>query len=105
MCDNIAYQLVVIRFFYVVTSIIFPQQVKHNSPISAVLTDDNTTMTSMEDDIENIGILDTDQGLEPFKEHFRYRMSRYVDQKMQFEKYEGGLEEFAKGVLPLSFCF
>lgn len=63
----------------------------------SVLTDDNSSMTIMEDETEDIGILSTDQGLEPFKDHFKYRMKRYVDQKLLFEKHEGGLEEFAKG--------
>lgn len=54
-------------------------------------------MTPIEDDIERIGILNVDPGLEPFRDHFKYRMKRYVDQKKLFEKHEGGLEEFAKG--------
>lgn len=54
-------------------------------------------MTSREDDAENIGILSIDPGLEPFRDHFKYRLRKYVDQKNLFEKYEGGLEEFAKG--------
>lgn len=54
-------------------------------------------MTPIEDDIERIGILNVDPGLEPFRDHFKYRMKRYVDQKTLFEKHEGGLEEFAKG--------
>lgn len=70
---------------------------KQNFPISSVLTDDSSSMTRMEDETENIGILSTDQGLEPFKDHFKYRMKRYVDQKLLLEKHEGGLEEFAKG--------
>ncbi|ESR48590.1 hypothetical protein CICLE_v10000256mg [Citrus x clementina] len=80
-----------------------PQRVKQNFPISSVLTDDSSSMTRMEDETENIGILSTDQGLEPFKDHFKYRMKRYVDQKLLLEKHEGGLEEFAKGYLEFGF--
>lgn len=69
----------------------------HSSIISAVLTDDNSTMT-IEDDTEKIGLLSIDPGLEPFKDHFIYRSKRYLDQKKLIEKYEGSLEEFAQGV-------
>ncbi|PQM36693.1 1 4-alpha-glucan-branching enzyme 1 chloroplastic/amyloplastic isoform X2 [Prunus yedoensis var. nudiflora] len=31
--------------------------------------------------MESIGILSIDQALEPYKEHFKYRIKRYVDQK------------------------
>ncbi|XP_056177126.1 1,4-alpha-glucan-branching enzyme 1, chloroplastic/amyloplastic-like isoform X2 [Syzygium oleosum] len=75
----------------------------HNPKISALLTDDSSTMTPIEDDIERIGILNVDPGLEPFRDHFKYRMKRYVDQKKLFEKHEGGLEEFAKGYLSFGF--
>lgn len=70
------------------------------------MTDDDSTMTTNEEDMENIGLLSTDPGLEPFKDHFRYRVKGYIDQKKLIEKFEGGLEEFAKGDFPLqSFCF
>ncbi|XP_044474627.1 1,4-alpha-glucan-branching enzyme 1, chloroplastic/amyloplastic-like isoform X2 [Mangifera indica] len=78
-------------------------RVEHNSPISAILTEDTSMMTSREDDAENIGILSIDPGLEPFRDHFKYRLRKYVDQKNLFEKYEGGLEEFAKGYLKFGF--
>ena len=63
----------------------------------AVMTDDKSTMSSIEEDLENIGILHIDPALEPYKDHFKYRLKRYVDQKKLIEEYEGGLEEFAKG--------
>ncbi|GLT46061.1 hypothetical protein SLA2020_198490 [Shorea laevis] len=75
----------------------------HGSPISAVVTDDSSTMMTSDEDTENIGILGLDPGLEPFKDHFKYRMRKYVDQKKLFEKYEGGLEEFARGYLKFGF--
>lgn len=72
---------------------------KHNSAVSAVLTDDNSTMTSLEEDVgtEIIGLVKLDPALEPYLDHFKYRMKRYVDQKKLIEKYEGALEEFALG--------
>ncbi|KAJ0086977.1 hypothetical protein Patl1_09401 [Pistacia atlantica] len=92
-----------LRHHILSTRIPVHRRVEHNSPISAVLTDDPSTMTSMDDDTENIGILRIDPGLEPFKDHFKYRVSKYVDQKNLFESYEGGLEEFAKGYLKFGF--
>lgn len=72
---------------------------KHSPAISAVLTDDNLTMASREEDVEteSIDLLNLDPALEPYLDHFRYRMKKYVDQKMLIEKYEGALEEFSQG--------
>lgn len=75
----------------------FPLQVSYGSPISAVMIDDSSAITTSEEDTQNMGILDIDSALRPFKDHFQYRIKKYVDQKNLFEKYEGGLEEFAKG--------
>lgn len=75
----------------------------NGSAISALITDDNSAMATMGEDTEHIGILDTDPGLEPFKDHFGYRMRRYVEQKELIEKYEGSLEEFAQGYLKFGF--
>jgi hypothetical protein len=71
--------------------------VQDSSTISAPVIDDSSTMTSTEEDTDNIGILGTDPGLEPYKDHFKYRVRKYAEQKALFEKYEGGLEEFAQG--------
>lgn len=60
---------------------------------------DDSTVTGMDDDTNNIGVLSIDPGLVPFEGHFRYRMRRYNDQMKLFEKFEGGLEEFAKGMI------
>nr|BAE96955.1 starch branching enzyme I [Ipomoea batatas] len=76
---------------------------EHSSNISSVLTDDSSTMADVEKEIENIHILGLDQGLKPYKDHFRYRMKRYLDQKKLFENFEGGLEEFALGYLKFGF--
>lgn len=70
---------------------------QHGSTISALVTDDSSTMTSTEEDTDNIYILGIDPGLESFSDHFGYRMKRYVDQKALLEKHEGGLEEFSRG--------
>ncbi|KAJ6351985.1 hypothetical protein OIU76_001239 [Salix suchowensis] len=80
----------------------YNDRVRHGFAISAVLTDDST-MTTVGDDMENIGLLSIDPGLESFKEHFRYRMKRYVDQKKLIERHEGGLEEFALGYKKFGF--
>nr|AHW50662.1 starch branching protein I [Lens culinaris] len=69
----------------------------------SVMTDDKSTMSFIEEDVENIGILNVDSSLEPFKDHFKYRLKRYLHQKKLIEEYEGGLEEFAKGYLKFGF--
>lgn len=91
------------------SSFLFPsrmlmhKRVQHRSTISALVTDDSATMTPPEEDTEKIGILGIDPGLEPYKDHFRYRMQRFIDQKALLEKYEGGLEEFALGYFKFGF--
>ncbi|KAG5018163.1 hypothetical protein JHK87_014018 [Glycine soja] len=67
----------------------------------AVMTDDKSTMSSTEEDLENIGIFRICPSLKPYKDHFKYRMKRYVDQKKLIEEYEGGLEEFAQATFPV----
>nr|XP_027190205.1 1,4-alpha-glucan-branching enzyme 1, chloroplastic/amyloplastic isoform X3 [Cicer arietinum] len=69
----------------------------------AVMTDGTSTLSSVEEDFENIGILHVDSSLKPYKNHFKYRLKRYLDQKRLIEEYEGGLEEFAKGYLKFGF--
>lgn len=54
-------------------------------------------MGNTEVDTENPGILVVDSTLEPYTDHFRYRLKRYVDQTQLIEKHEGGVEEFAQG--------
>lgn len=51
----------------------------------------------MEEAAEKISLLDLDPGLETYKDHFKYRMGRYVDQKQLIEKHEGSIEKFAQG--------
>ncbi|XP_016508689.1 1,4-alpha-glucan-branching enzyme isoform X1 [Nicotiana tabacum] len=80
------------------------ERMKHSSAISAVLTDDNST-SSLEEDVEteNIGLLNLDPSLEPYLDHFRYRMKRYAEQKKLIEQHEGALEEFSLGYLKFGF--
>ncbi|KAK6939075.1 Alpha-amylase/branching enzyme, C-terminal all beta [Dillenia turbinata] len=74
-------------------------RVEHSSAIYAVLTDDSSTMTTFEEETENIGLFSVDPALEQYKDHFNYRIKRYAEQKKLIEEYEGGLDEFAKGYL------
>ncbi|XP_059634373.1 1,4-alpha-glucan-branching enzyme 1, chloroplastic/amyloplastic-like isoform X2 [Cornus florida] len=89
--------------------LVFPTQflkcgrVERNSTTSAVLTNDDPTMTTIVNEAENIGLLRVDPGLEQYKEHFQYRVKKYADQKRLIEKYEGSLEEFAQGYLKFGF--
>lgn len=69
------------------------------------MTDDKSTMSSIEEDVESIGILHSDPSLETYKDHFKYRLKRYVDQKKLIEEYEGGLKEFAQGYCNCRHCF
>ncbi|KAL8135755.1 hypothetical protein AgCh_010397 [Apium graveolens] len=78
-------------------------KVEQRSCISAVLTDENSDMMHIEEDTETVAVLDLDPGLRPYKDHFGYRMKRYISQKTLIEKYEGSLEDFAQGYLKFGF--
>lgn len=78
-------------------------QIKRGSCISRVLTDEKSTVTATDEEMDHIGILSVDPGLEPHKDHFKHRVRRYADQVKLFQKHEGGLEEFAKGGFFLPF--
>ncbi|KAG8384244.1 hypothetical protein BUALT_Bualt04G0098000 [Buddleja alternifolia] len=67
------------------------------------MTDDHSTAANMEEDAENIGLFSLDPGLESYKDHFRYRIRRYVDQRKLIDKHESNLEEFAQGYLKFGF--
>ncbi|KAL5706187.1 1,4-alpha-glucan branching enzyme [Ranunculus cassubicifolius] len=60
-------------------------------------------MANIEEAAENIGIMGLDTSLEPFKDHLKYRMRRYVEQKRLMETYEGSLEQFAQGYSKFGF--
>ncbi|KAI7741948.1 hypothetical protein M8C21_024025 [Ambrosia artemisiifolia] len=64
-----------------------------------VMTDDPSAMENIKSDTKNLRIMELDPGLEPYKDHFEYRMKRFSEQKMLIDRYEGSLEEFAKGYL------
>ncbi|KAG6599100.1 1,4-alpha-glucan-branching enzyme 1, chloroplastic/amyloplastic, partial [Cucurbita argyrosperma subsp. sororia] len=71
--------------------------------ISSVMTDDTSTVSSADENMKDIGILRHDPSLEPFKDHFKYRIGRYSDVLNLFDKHEGGLDEFARGYLKFGF--
>lgn len=54
-------------------------------------------MENAEVGTENLGILGVDSSLEPYTDHFRYRVQKFLDQAQLIEKYEGGLEQFSQG--------
>ncbi|GJN39398.1 hypothetical protein PR202_gb28512 [Eleusine coracana subsp. coracana] len=66
---------------------------------TAVTVQENKTMSTAEEDVNHLPIYEVDPKLEEFKDHFSYRMKRYLDQKCSIEKNEGSLEEFSKGYL------
>lgn len=53
-------------------------------------------MTTIEEDTQ-LGIFEIDPSLKKFKDHFSYRTKKYIETKSMIEKYEGSLEEFARG--------
>nr|CAB3471504.1 unnamed protein product [Digitaria exilis] len=66
---------------------------------TAATVQENKTMAATKDDVDHLPIYKLDPKLEKFKDHFSYRMTRYLDQKCSIEKNEGSLEEFSKGYL------
>lgn len=85
------------------TKVSLPSKVKSNSVVSAVLMDNNSTMTSAEEKTESIGVLNVDPGLQSYKDHFNYRVRRYAEQKSLFEQFEESIEKFAQGYLKFGF--
>ncbi|KAF8672883.1 hypothetical protein HU200_049222 [Digitaria exilis] len=73
-------------------------KVKRKFTIAATVQE-NKTMAATKDDVDHLPIYKLDPKLEKFKDHFSYRMTRYLDQKCSIEKNEGSLEEFSKGYL------
>jgi 1,4-alpha-glucan branching enzyme len=67
---------------------------KFSVPVTAQGTE---TMATGGDGLGRLPIYDLDPKLAGFKDHFDYRMKRYLDQKQSIEQHEGSLEEFAKG--------
>ncbi|XP_068646591.1 1,4-alpha-glucan-branching enzyme 1, chloroplastic/amyloplastic-like [Aristolochia californica] len=79
------------------------EKVVHDSRISTVLEDENSVMVTAEEIEHEIGLLDLDPALKPFKDHFVYGIGRYVQQKRLIETYEGSLQEFAQGYRKFGF--
>lgn len=67
------------------------------------MTDDHSTTANIGEDVENIGLLSLDPGLEAYRDHLRYRIKRYLEQKELIVNNEGSLEEFAQGKLKFMF--
>uniref|UniRef100_A0A0E0HVR7 1,4-alpha-glucan branching enzyme n=1 Tax=Oryza nivara TaxID=4536 RepID=A0A0E0HVR7_ORYNI len=76
----------------------WPGKVKTNFSVPATARK-NKTMVTVVEEVDHLPIYDLDPKLEEFKDHFNYRIKRYLDQKCLIEKHEGGLEEFSKGYL------
>ncbi|CAL4966295.1 unnamed protein product [Urochloa decumbens] len=66
---------------------------------TAATVQENKTMAATEVDVNHLPIYKVDPKLEKFKDHFSYRMKKYLDQKCSIEKNEGCLEDFSKGYL------
>ncbi|KAJ6819645.1 1,4-alpha-glucan-branching enzyme 1, chloroplastic/amyloplastic-like [Iris pallida] len=75
---------------------------KHDFAISTTL-EDNSTLTSIEVDAENLGIFLVDSSLKQCRDHLTYRTKRYLEQKKLIDNSEGSLEEFAQGYLKFGF--
>ncbi|PIA46829.1 hypothetical protein AQUCO_01500400v1 [Aquilegia coerulea] len=78
-------------------------KVERNVAFATLLDNENPTMTSSQDETENIAIMGLDPGLEGFKDHLKYRTQKYVEQKNLIENFEGSLEDFAQGYLKFGF--
>jgi 1,4-alpha-glucan branching enzyme len=70
----------------------------------STLKNNKSTMNiTIEDELENLGVLNVDPSLASHKAHLQYRYSKYLQQKQTIEKYEGSLEDFSKGYLKYGF--
>ena len=47
--------------------------------------------------MEKLGVLEVDPYLNAHQTHLKYRVREYMKRMMEIEKYEGSLQEFAKG--------
>jgi hypothetical protein len=64
---------------------------------TAATVQEDKTMATAKGDVDHLPIYDLDPKLEIFKDHFRYRMKRFLEQKGSIEENEGSLESFSKG--------
>jgi len=53
--------------------------------------------------LEKLGVLEVDPYLAPHQTHLKYRVREYLKRKMEIDKYEGSLQDFAKGELALKY--
>ncbi|AQK67302.1 14-alpha-glucan-branching enzyme 2-2 chloroplastic/amyloplastic [Zea mays] len=74
------------------------RKVKSKFATAATVQEDKT-MATAKGDVDHLPIYDLDPKLEIFKDHFRYRMKRFLEQKGSIEENEGSLESFSKGYL------
>ncbi|EPS72458.1 hypothetical protein M569_02296, partial [Genlisea aurea] len=70
---------------------------------AAALPNNRSAVESVEEYIQNIELLNSDPSLEAYRDHFRYRIKRYAEQKKLIEKHEGSLQEFAQGYKRFGF--
>ncbi|KAK1324543.1 hypothetical protein QJS10_CPA01g00272 [Acorus calamus] len=77
-------------------------KVEQNSTVTTI-SEDSSSMESIEGDAENAAIFGVDPCLKQFKDHFNYRLKTYAERKKLIEKYEGSLESFAQGYLKFGF--
>jgi hypothetical protein len=64
---------------------------------ASVETDEPKVRKEVEASADRLGVLDVDSQLAAHKEHLLYRFEQFNAKKEAFDKYEGGLEEFALG--------
>eukprot|EP01018_Ginkgo_biloba_P039526 Gb_16532 [translate_table: standard] len=70
---------------------------------ATTLKNDEPSMRTVEEELENLGILKGDPFMVPHKDHLQYRYRHFLQQKKMIEKYEGSLEEFSQGYLKYGF--
>lgn len=49
--------------------------------------------------MEKLKVLEVDPYLTPHQTHLKYRVREYLKRRMEIDKYEGSLEDFAKGLM------
>jgi 1,4-alpha-glucan branching enzyme len=64
---------------------------------TAAIVQEDKTMATAKGNVDHLPIYDLDPKLVKFKDHFSYRMKKFLDQKGSIEENEGSLEEFSKG--------
>lgn len=70
---------------------------------SSSMVNDKFSVSTLEENGENIRILSVDPLLESYKDHLIYRSKKYVEKNVLIGQYEGSLKEFAQGYLKFGF--